>query len=128
MQINNNINQPNFQSLAYSCENATKAEIKKVLESRVKPQELEEFINRLEKSPVKTILGLADGKGYDRLDAHLSYESPAHKDPKFQKFFAYVEEKKFFNLFNFRPKGFMNRVLANLNTIEETYGIGNYAK
>ena len=128
MQINNNNNQLNFRSLAYACENVSKNEIKKVLESRIKPQELDEFIKRLEDSPVTTTLGLADGTGFNRLDAHLHYVSPIQKNPKFREAFSYIAEKKRFNLFNFRPRNFVNKVLSELNTIEETYQIGKYAK
>ena len=128
MQINNNNNQQNFRSLAYACENVSKKEIKKVLASRIKPKELDMFIKRLEESPVKTTLGIVDGKGFDRLDAHLYYESPAHKNPDLREMFAYIEERKIFNIFNFKPKNFMNKVLSELNTIEETYQIGRYAK
>lgn len=125
MQITNNY-QPNFKSLKYS--SLVKDEVKEILKKRVKPKDLEAFIDRLEKSPVKATLGLADGSGFDRLDVELYYKSPYIINPRHREIYTYIAEKRRFNFFNFRPKHFMDRVLSELNTIEETYGIGKYSK
>lgn len=125
MQINNS-NQLNFKSVAY--ETNLKSEIQEILKKRIKPKKLASFMDRLEKSPVEATFGLADGSGYDRLDIQLYYKSPYITNPKHSKAFVYIEEKKRFNFFHFRPSIFMNKILSKLNTIEETYQIGQYAK
>lgn len=125
MQINNNY-QPSFKSVAY--QSSLKEEIQSVLKKRVKAKDLQTFMDRLEKSPVKATFGLADGTGFDRLDVNLYYKSPAIADSELKEAFSFIEEKKRFNLFNFRPKNFIKRVLSELNAIEESYQIGKYAK
>ena len=124
MQVTNNY-QPSFRSLGFQriCAECHEQEVKRILYSKLPKQEADSFMATLQKSPVKTILGLADGKEIDRLDATVNYVDPKTK----QEFFEYIEESKFRNLFNLKPRKFMNSVLAHVKKIENICGINKYA-
>lgn len=128
MQISNNYQikynyQPNFKSLNFY---KSKPDVKKVLQERIPAEELKSFYKRLQESPVSTTLGLADGIG-DRLDATVYYKHPDMKIDSAEKI-DYLAENKFLNILNFCPRKFMNRVLMTVESTEETFQIGRYAK
>ena len=125
MQVNNNC-QISFQGLRFHTKyNASvEKEVKEVLYKKLPQNEVDSFFSILKKSPVETTLGVADGKEYDRLDAIISYKHPNAKDENF----TYIEENKFKNMLNFKPRSFIHKVLMKVESLEETYQIGRYAK
>lgn len=125
MQVNNNC-QINFQGLKFNAKyNASvEKEVKNILYKKLPKEEVDSFFSILEKSPVETTLGVADGKRYDRLDAMVNYIHPNSKNEEF----SYIEEDWFKNLLKFKPRSFINKVLLKVESLEESYQIGRYAK
>ena len=129
MQVNNTNNyQPSFGILCFE-QNAKKS-AEKILKERMSAKELDSFFKAFEESPVKVTFGLADGFA-DRLDATIDYQSNirSRRSPSgMLKSFSYISENRFLNLFNFKPKKFLQKTLLEVRTIEETFQIGKYAE
>lgn len=125
MQVNNNY-QINFQGLKFNAKYnpSVEKEVKEILYKKLPQNEVDSFFSTLKKSPVETTLGVADGKHFDRLDAMVSYKHPNAKTEEF----SYIEENLFKNMFNFKPRSFINKVLLKVESLEETYQIGRYAQ
>ena len=125
MQISNNY-QINFQGLKFKAKyNPTvENEVKEILYKKLPQKEVDSFFSILKKSPVETTLGIADGKPFDRLDAMISYQKPNAKNEEF----SYIEENWLKNFLNIKPRNFVNKVLLKVESLEETYQIGRYAK
>ena len=124
MEINNNY-QINFQGLKFKnnyCPSVEK-EVKDILYKKLPKEEVDSFFSILKKSPVETTLGVADGKGIDRLDATVYYKKTNAKTDSFD----YIEEGKFRNFFNIKPRKFMHDVLMKVESFEESFKIGRYA-
>ena len=124
MQVNNNY-QINFQGLKFHTKyNASvEKEVKEILYKKLPQEEVDSFFSILKKSPVETILGLADSKPFDRLDAMITYKHPCAKEENF----TYIEEGWLRNLLKFKPRNFIHKVLLKVESLEETYQIGRYA-
>ena len=125
MQITNNY-QLNFQGLKFNAKYnpSIEKEVKDILYKRLPKGEVDSFFYSLSKSTVETILGVADGKHNDRLDAMVSYKY----SKTMPEDFSYIEEDWLKNLLNFKPRSFINKVLLKVESLEETYQIGRYAK
>ena len=126
MQVSANY-QPSFKGLDFTYKfNASMEEkVKDTLYKRLPKTEVEKFFSVLEKSPVKTTLGIADVGAFDRLDATVYYKKDFGKE---EELCNYVAEGKIRNLFNIKPRKFIKKVLLAVETIEETFQIGRYAK
>jgi len=125
MQVNNNY-QVNFQGLKFNnaLNKSVEKEVKDSLYKRLPKEEVDSFLSRLEKSPVETILSLADDKPVERLQANIHYKHPNFKTEENE----FIEEGKLRFMFNRKPYNFIHRVLLKLESLEETYLIGRYAK
>ena len=123
MEITNNY-QPNFKSIKYTS-SLKKALSDGVLNKKSVLNQIKNFEKNYKDSPVTAVIGLADGVG-ERLDVQVFYGKPGTK--MHDRTFAYMTEGFWKHTFGFSPKGFFNKVALKIESIEETYQIGRYAK
>ena len=123
MEITNNY-QPNFKGVKYTSR-LKKAILAGTLNQKTVLKQIENFKKHYDVSPVTAIVGLADGVG-KRLDAQVFYGKPGTE--MHDRTFAYMTEGFWKHTLGFSPKGFFNKVALKMESIEETYRIGRYAK
>ena len=115
MQVNNNY-QPSFQGVFIS--NKLQNAIKKGNIKKRSLQFIEVLKKQYEKSPVHTILDLADTSG-NRLDAQIFYGKV--NSPIANKTFGYYEEDSVLNFFGMGKKAFIDKVKNIITKLEKAF-------